>query len=159
MPSAELWWPRGHGGQHMYSVEVRYFDDDSNSKFSDTKGESYQSILRNVGVRSVELMQDAYEPVKASTSTSDPSPASFYFRINGEPIFFRGANLIPFDSIPDRVSQTDRTYILEAAAEANFNSVRIWGGGMYQPDDLYDTADKLGLLVWQEIMLSVSFVY
>ncbi len=89
--------------------------------------------------------------------THDTVPASYYFRINGEPIFFRGANLIPFDSITDRVTKRDRKYILEAAVEANFNAVRIWGGGLYQPDDLYDAADKIGLLVWQEIMLAVSF--
>jgi beta-mannosidase len=71
----------------------------------------------------------------------------FYFRINNENVFVRGANVIPLDSFQSRVVASDREYMLRAAAEANMNMIRIWGGGTYQPDDFYTLADSLGIMV------------
>jgi beta-mannosidase len=165
--NAELWWPRGYGEQRLYVVRVDVTPRDSGSEGKSFRGNKdtvipTQTISRKVGIREVELIQERYPPasklnVKASASSgsANPQPASFYFRINNEPIFMRGANLIPLDSIPARVSTYDRAYLLHAAVEANYNAIRVWGGGYYQADDLYEYADEMGILMWQEIMLAV----
>lgn len=68
----------------------------------------------------------------------------------------RGANFIPIDSFPSRIALTDLQYIMKISAEANMNMIRVWGGGVYQPDAFYDIADEMGILIWQEVMLACS---
>ncbi len=77
---------------------------------------------------------------------------SFGFEVNGVPIFAKGADVIPFDSFPDRVTPEKHRQILESARDANMNMVRLWGGGYYESDDFYDECDRLGLMVWQDFM-------
>eukprot|EP00604_Paraphysomonas_vestita_P004328 CAMPEP_0174825586 /NCGR_PEP_ID=MMETSP1107-20130205/42898_1 /TAXON_ID=36770 /ORGANISM="Paraphysomonas vestita, Strain GFlagA" /LENGTH=405 /DNA_ID=CAMNT_0016057327 /DNA_START=812 /DNA_END=2026 /DNA_ORIENTATION=- len=83
-------------------------------------------------------------------------PQTYYFKINGKPIFARGANFIPIDSFQSRVTQSDREYILQTALESNMNMIRVWGGGIYQPSDFYEMADKMGLMVWEETMYACA---
>jgi beta-mannosidase len=178
MRDAKLWWPRGHGDQHLYSVKVELIpltrEQSTLRRGLATTESSVQSIQRKIGVRSIQLIQEEYSSVdknsfgsssgdagrsqsSASKQASLPSPvpASYYFRINNEPIFMRGANFIPLDSFQSRVHKHDRLYLLHTAMEANYNMLRVWGGGYYQPDDLYDFADEMGILMWQEVMLAV----
>lgn len=163
----KVWWPVGHGEPALHTLEVSY------SAASDAGGDA-QSLKKNIGIRTVELVQEPYVPSDAAMAKSEarskarakegrhqamsaPStPNTFYFRVNGEPIFMRGANIIPLDVFEARVTPTDREYLLQAAVAANYNGLRIWGGGIYQPDDLYDTADRIGLMIWQEVMLACA---
>lgn len=162
MAAAKLWWPRGHGEQALYKVEVRYYavNDKATGPPPPSPPGGIQSMVKFIGVRTVELVQEPFaKEVKGkNTASKSPNPAPFYFLVNGEPVYMRGANMIPLDSFEARVSRGDRQYLMAAAAEANYNTIRVWGGGYYQPDDLYDLADRLGLMMWQEIMLAVSDV-
>ncbi len=99
------------------------------------------------GLRSVELRR---EP--------DQWGRSFTFVVNGIPIFAKGANVIPFDSFPSRVTPERYRQILTAARDANMNMVREWGGGIYESDVFYDICDELGLMVWQEFMFGGDMV-
>jgi len=85
---------------------------------------------------------------------TDGDTESFYFRVNGVPLFSKGSNLIPFTLFPttDNYDQIERTLL--AALAANHNTVRIWGGGIYQSDALHDLADEMGLLMWEEAMFA-----
>ncbi len=74
------------------------------------------------------------------------------FVINGIPIFGKGADVIPFDSFPSRVTEATYRQILQSARDANMNMVREWGGGVYEMDDFYNICDELGLIVWQDFM-------
>lgn len=163
-----LWWPRGFGDAHLYALEVVY----------DVQGSSIQRLTRKIGIRTIELVQDRIETDQELSATGETHPISkgtysrngllgarslytvpattFYLKINGVPIFAKGANFIPMDVFPNRVSKEDRKYMLQAALASNMNMVRVWGGGMYQPDDFYDTADELGLMVWQEMMFACA---
>jgi beta-mannosidase len=174
-----LWWPRGFGEPHLYTLRVVY---------ESTSAEA-QTITRKIGLRTVELVQDpvdaaagagagqqvgvsaAGEPEDAPRGSASRSgkasvdgrsslytvpAATFYLQVNGVPIFAKGANFIPMDVFPNRVTQEDRAYMLHAAAASNMNMIRVWGGGLYQPDDFYDLADELGLMVWQEMMLACA---
>ncbi len=77
---------------------------------------------------------------------------SFEFVVNGIPVFAKGADVIPFDSFPNRVTTADYRRILESARDANMNMIRHWGGGYYETDEFYQICDELGIMVWQDFM-------
>ena len=104
-------------------------------------GRETLSAERATGLRSVRLLRE-----------KDQWGKSFGFEVNGVPIFAKGADVIPFDSFPDRVTPEKHRQILESARDANMNMVRLWGGGYYESDDFYDECDRLGLMVWQDFM-------
>jgi beta-mannosidase len=131
----ELWWSNGLGEQPRYTARVTLIHDES----------SIEARTRTFGIRTLELVR---EP--------DEWGESFFFRLNGVPVFAKGANWIPADSFQDRV--TSRTYrdLLESAAAANMNMIRVWGGGFYEGDAFYDICDELGIMVWQDFMFACS---
>ena len=99
------------------------------------------------GLRSIELRREVTGP-----------NTSFAFVVNGIPIFAKGADVIPFDSFPNRVTPEIHRQILEAARDAHMNMVREWGGGYYESDDFYDICDELGIMVWQEFIFGGDMV-
>src|SRR6266852_1288939 len=128
-----LWYPNGYGQQTLY----KFF-----ATLSLTKGK--KSVVEDTaelrtGLRSLELRRD-----------SDQWGKSFTFVVNGIPIFAKGADVIPFDSFPTRVTPAQRRQILQAARDAHMNMIRHWGGGYYESDDFYDICDELGIMVWQD---------
>ncbi|MEY4119525.1 MAG: hypothetical protein RLZZ116_2853 [Planctomycetota bacterium] len=78
----------------------------------------------------------------------------FLFRLNGAPVFARGANLIP----PPLGSRHEYDWLGEMRRyrETGFNMVRVWGGGNYLPDAFYEACDELGILVWQDFMFACA---
>ncbi|KAH7951364.1 hypothetical protein HPB52_008221 [Rhipicephalus sanguineus] len=88
--------------------------------------------------------------------SNDTQGAEFYFKINGVPIFAKGSNWIPADIFPERVTKAYIRDLLQSAKDANMNMIRVWGGGIYEKDYFYDLADELGILIWQDLMFSVS---
>ena len=127
----KLWYPAGYGGQDRYrfSYTVRIARDIA-----------AQASL-NTGLRSIELRREVTKTGK-----------SFAFVVNGIAIFAKGADVIPFDSFPNRVTPEIHRQILQSARDAHMNMVREWGGGIYETDDFYDICDELGIMVWQEFM-------
>ena len=75
---------------------------------------------------------------------------SFELVVNGIPVFAKGADVIPFDSFPSRVTTADYRRILESARDANMNMIRHWGGGYYETEEFYSICDELGIMVWQD---------
>ncbi|KAM6912817.1 beta-mannosidase [Xenentodon cancila] len=133
----KLWWPSGYGGQDFYRLSVKGFVD----------GVLILNMQSKVFFRSVELVQ---EPVVGSPGLS------FYFRINGMPIFLKGSNWIPAHSFQDQVSPAVLRNLLQSALDANMNALRVWGGGVYEQDLFYDICDALGILVWQDFMFACA---
>lgn len=131
----QLWWPRGYGEQPLYRVTISLASDET---VLDER--EYQ-----IGLRTIELRQ---EP--------DEWGRSFTFVVNGVPIFAKGANWIPADSFPARVSPARLEHLIGSAAAANHNMLRIWGGGYYEDELFYDLCDRLGLLVWQDFMFACA---
>jgi beta-mannosidase len=125
-----LWNPVGYGAQSRYEFRATL----SGPGFDET------TAVRT-GLRSVELRR-----------TRDDIGRSFFFVVNGKPVFAKGADVIPFDSFAPRVTAAQHRQILQSAVDAHMNMVREWGGGYYETDDFYDIADELGILVWQEFM-------
>ncbi|MER6785396.1 glycoside hydrolase family 2 protein [Streptomyces sp. NPDC000658] len=129
VPDAELWWPRGYGGQALYEVELTLRHDDV----------PLDVWRRRVGFRRVEL-----------DASADARGTGFTFVVNGERLFARGVNWIPDDVFPSRVTRERYRRRLRQAADAGVDLVRVWGGGLYESEDFYDACDELGLLVWQD---------
>ncbi|HEX2998906.1 MAG TPA: glycoside hydrolase family 2 protein [Armatimonadota bacterium] len=131
----QLWWPNGMGKQPLYTARIELRAD----------GELVDQREQRFALRSVELrLQD-----------ENGKPA-FFFVINGEPVFARGANWIPSDGFPSRVTPERYHQLLNMACRANLNMLRVWGGGIYEQPEFYDRCDELGILVWQDFMFSLA---
>ncbi|MBN2499474.1 MAG: glycoside hydrolase family 2 protein [Anaerolineales bacterium] len=131
----ELWWPNGYGTQPLYKVKVKLF---AGEKPLDKR-------VYQLGLRTLKLVQEPDEWGK-----------SFKFVVNGVPIFAKGANWIPADSFPTRISDEYIEGLIRDAAIAHQNMLRVWGGGFYEEERFYDLCDQYGILVWQDFIFSCS---
>ncbi|MCE4553917.1 beta-mannosidase [Roseateles cellulosilyticus] len=125
------WYPAGYGAQPMYTVRATLTQE----------SEELARAERRTGLRTVELRRE-----------KDAWGRSFAFVINGIPVFAKGANMIPLDSFPSRVTRARQRAMLETARRANMNMLRLWGGAYYESDAFYEEADALGILIWQDFM-------
>ncbi|WP_412030152.1 glycoside hydrolase family 2 protein [Deinococcus yunweiensis] len=133
VPSPELWWPRTYGAQRLYTATMTL-----------ERGRTVlEHVERRLGARHLRLAQ---EPVAGESGTS------FTFVVNGVPVFAGGVNWIPEDLLLNRVTPAQYRDRLEQAADGNMVMIRVWGGGIYEPDTFYDSCDDLGLLVWQDFL-------
>ncbi|MCC8136547.1 MAG: glycoside hydrolase family 2 protein [Clostridiales bacterium] len=134
----QLWWPNGYGDQKLYTVTVELMDAAAGSAVLDT-------WTRRIGLRTMTMHRE-----------KDQWGESFACQVNGVDIFSMGADYIPEDHLLGRVTpQTTRT-LLEKCKWANFNAIRVWGGGYYPEDWFYDACDELGLVVWQDFMFACA---
>ena len=124
----KLWWPAGQGEQPLYELTTNL------------EGEK---TVRQIGLRKLEWI---VEP--------DEIDHTFKCRINGRDITMLGANWIPADAIPSRITPPVIRDLLESAKAANMNMLRIWGGGQYEPDYFYELCDELGILLWHDFMFA-----
>lgn len=132
----KLWWPIGMGEPNLYNYEVTLFEDGV---------ETYQKSGK-FGFRTVELDQSPLSDSKFACK----------FKINGKEIFLKGANWIPLDIMTGCITEEKYNAALEKALEANFNCLRVWGGGIYEKDIFFDLCDEKGMLVWQDIQLACA---
>ncbi|MCD4684229.1 MAG: glycoside hydrolase family 2 protein [Bacteroidales bacterium] len=130
----KLWWPNGLGDQHLYKLIFAL----------ETKNAKDQKTER-IGLRTIKLVQ---EP--------DSIGSSFYFEVNGWPVFMKGANYIPQDNFLARVTDEKYQQTIQNAVDANMNMLRVWGGGIYEKDIFYDLCDENGILVWQDFMFACN---
>lgn len=131
-----LWWPNGLGEHPLYTVHV---------KLCDTNGQLLEKKQLRIGLRTltVSRAQDAWG-------------SEFAFVINGVKIFAMGADYIPEDCVYSRIDRRRIKYLIDTAADSNFNCLRVWGGGYYPSDDFYDLCDEAGLIVWQDLMYACN---
>ena len=127
----QLWWPNEMGEQPTYDFEVCL---KKNGKVLDTK--SFRS-----GIRTFEMVD---EP--------DSIGRAFYFKVNGVPMYAKGANYVPEEMIETWINADNTVRLLQEAKDAHFNMLRVWGGGIYPSDDFFNICDSLGILVWEDFM-------
>jgi len=132
----KLWQPNGWGDPNLYDIKISLQKD---SKILDNKTE-------RIGLRTIELIQE-----------KDTKGKSFYFKVNGNPMYIKGTNWIPSDSFSPRITKEKYQKLIKDSKEANMNMIRVWGGGIYEDDKFYKACDENGILVWQDFMFAGSF--
>lgn len=138
LANPQLWWPNGYGEHPLYDVNFSVVCEGAETEFPSFK----------YGVRTVEL--------DTSPLYEQGEERLFTWVVNGQPIFCKGGDWIPSDSIYARVSNEKYEILIREAIEANFNALRIWGGGLYEHDIFYELCDKNGLLLWHDFMFACS---
>jgi beta-mannosidase len=132
-----LWWPNGYGDQPLYRAKVQVLVD---GKVSDTREVEF-------GIRKVRMLPNPTAPADAYNLT---------YTINGVKIFAGGGNWAPPDLLPGRITDERYDSLLRLAKQANFNFLRIWGGGLVEKEAFYKCCDRYGIMVWQEFPLSCA---
>ena len=135
VPNPQLWWPNGYGAQPLYTVHVALVQN----------GQVVDATERRIGLRTMTVVRE-----------KDAWGESFDQCVNGLRMFAMGADYIPEDNLLARVTPARTFKLLEQCVAANFNSVRVWGGGYYPDDWFYDACDELGLVVWQDFMFACA---
>ncbi len=125
-----LWWPNGYGEQPLYSLKVAC---------------NGQEISQQIGLRKLEIVNKA-----------DEIGLPLVFRVNGVDIFAKGADWIPCDARMRHCDEARTANLLASAAQAHMNMLRIWGGGKFEDDFFYETCDRLGLLIWHDMMFACA---
>ncbi len=126
----QLWYCNTMGKQPLYTVSASVISDE---------GMTADKKEKRIGLRTLFLDRK-----------KDKYGSCFCFYINGEPIFAKGANLVPLHMIYTSVTNEDIRNVLEKCRDANMNMLRVWGGGFYESDEFYDLCDEMGILVWQD---------
>ncbi len=133
----KLWWPRGYGEQYLYNITVILKDKESCRELDRWE--------RRIGLRTMTM-----------STAADEYGNEFAPVVNGVKVFAMGADYIPEDHLLGRVTEKTTRNLLEKAVFANFNTIRVWGGGYYPDDRFFDICDELGLMVWQDFMFACA---
>ncbi len=131
----KLWQPNGWGEQHLYDVSVGLHI--NNELISEKK--------HKIGLRDVKFVQE-----------KEKNGQSFYFQINGKPLFAKGANYIPGEILTTKQDKAYYDQLFDNILAANMNMIRVWGGGIYENDYFYELADQKGILIWQDFMFACT---
>lgn len=126
IPDPPLWWPNGAGERRFFGYSVPV---------------AGKTLKGRIGLRKLEL---------------DTSDGGMTFKVNGRALFMKGANWIPCSAYDNEQTPDRYRNLLESAAKANMNMIRLWGGGQYEKDAFYDLCDELGLLVWHDQMFACA---
>lgn len=127
LPAIEPWWPRTHGEPKLYDARLTI------------DGQSHSLGL--VGFRRIEIDRG-------------PDGRGFGLVVNGEPVFCRGAVWTNAEILRLPGAAEDYAPWLTLAAEAGMNMIRIGGTMTYESADFFRLCDRLGLLVWQDLMFA-----
>ncbi|MBP92817.1 MAG: beta-mannosidase, partial [Flavobacteriaceae bacterium] len=129
------WWPHNLGNPYLYDIKVLVKKDNI----------ILDSISAKKGLRTINLITE-----------KDSLGASFYFEVNGKPIYAKGANYIPQHSMQNKVTDEHYNNLLNNVVEANMNMLRVWGGGIYENNIFYNLCDEKGILIWQDFMFACA---
>lgn len=133
-----LWYPSGYGDQPLYTLAATLFEGE---------GKTMDSVTKKVGIREAKLIQ---RPLVDEPGTT------FFFEVNGIPIFCGGSNWIPGDSFLPRITSQKYRDWVQLLVEGNQVMARVWGGGIYEEDSFYDACDELGILLWQDFLFACA---
>ncbi len=136
----KLWWVRGYGEQPLYDLQIELVH----------KGQVIDCHKKQIGLRTLTV---------STEKDPDGKGSEFCFVINGMKIFSMGANFIPMDNLLGRITCQRWEKLIQQALDANFNTLRVWGGGYYPDDAFYEECDKHGIIIWQDFMVACANIW
>lgn len=131
----QRWMPNGWGEPVLYDFIARVSSD----------GRMVAEKKQRIGLRTLRVINE-----------KDAGGESFYFEVNGVPMFAKGANYIPADALLPAMTDDRYNVLFRDIKEANMNMIRVWGGGTYEDDRFYNLADENGILIWQDFMFACT---
>ncbi len=132
----QLWYPRGYGEHPLYAYRVELIRD----------GQVIDSRSGNLAFREIQLSQKPF----------DENRMEYKLSINGKEVFIKGSNWVPAECFIGSIRDEKYARLIQQAADANFNMLRVWGGGIYEKDIFYDICDRMGMMVWQDLMFACA---
>ncbi len=146
-PNPQLWWPHDHGKPYLYTSTISLMDH---------SGKIIQTTESKIGFRRIKLVMNegAWREPEGFPKSRSVSPAQL--EINGRRIFCKGTNWVNPEIFPGIITRERYNELLNMAKEANFNILRIWGGGIVNKESFFELCDEKGLLVWQEFPLACN---
>jgi beta-mannosidase len=141
LDTPQLWWTHQLGEPFLYDVKCSL----SMPYGGSTEGVILDEMVVKVGLREIKLV-----------TKKDEKGETFYFTLNGLPVFIKGANYIPQSLFQERVKYENYEKLIESTVKGNMNMLRIWGGGIYEDKAFYDLCDEKGVLVWQDFMYACA---
>jgi beta-mannosidase len=133
IPDPEIWWPNGLGAHPLYQVTAVLYNKDA----------KIHSKQVRTGLRTINIERK-----------KDQTGESFGIMVNGKQVFCKGANWIPADAMPGQLTESHYKQLLQSCVDANMNMLRVWGGGLYEPDVFYEFCDENGLMIWHDFMFA-----
>lgn len=124
----KLWWPRTHGKQPLYDLEVSLV----------SQGMTLDVCTKRIGFRRLEKKGD------------------MGFLINGHPLKLWGGNLAQADTVSGCYHRERMQELLLLAETAHFNCLRVWGESEILPEEFYEECDRRGILLWQDFYLGYN---
>ena len=141
VPAPARWWPVGYGEQPLYELEVVL----RVAGGGGVESPALDHWRRRIGLRTVDL-----------DTGRDEHGTAFVLKVNGTPVFVKGANWIPDDHLLTRIDRSRLARRIDQAVGANLNLLRVWGGGIYESEDFYELCDAAGVMVWQDFLLACA---
>lgn len=138
IPEAHLWWCNGMGEAYLYTVTVTA---------ADASGRVLDIREQRLGLRTIALI----EPELPDNETG------FTFVLNGERVFCKGANHVPCDCLPGRITAEKELALVKLARDEHMNMLRIWGGGVYSSEAMMNACDEMGIMVWHDFMYACGY--
>ena len=138
IPQARLWWCNGLGEAYLYTVEVRV---------EDASGAVLDSVTKRLGLRTIALTEPVF----------DNGESGFTFVLNGVEVFCKGANHVPCDCLPGRITAERERALVTLARDQHMNMLRVWGGGVYSSEAFMDACDEMGIMVWHDFMYACGY--
>ncbi len=135
IPKPELWYTNGLGKANLYHATLSI----------KRSGKLLDQRSLAIGLKRLELVRE-----------KDAFGESFFFRLNGKPVFMKGANYIPQHSFVTELRDSNYKGLVKLAKDANMNMLRVWGGGLYEDEAFYEQCDRNGILVWQDLMFACA---
>ncbi|MBQ4638996.1 MAG: hypothetical protein IJB69_00565 [Clostridia bacterium] len=138
IPKARLWWCNGLGDAHLYRVEVT---------LTNQQGDQVDVRTQLMGLRTISLQEPQMEA----------GETGFVFHLNGVPVFCKGANHVPCDCLPGRITPEKERALIALARDEHMNMLRVWGGGVYASEALMNACDEMGIMVWHDFMYACGY--
>lgn len=138
IPQAHLWWCNGMGEPYLYDVKVKLYSD---------SGNVLDEKLQRLGLRTIALTEPPLEN----------GETGFIFMLNGKKVFCKGANHVPCDCLPGRITAETECRLIALAKDTHMNMLRVWGGGVYASEAFMTACDKSGLMVWHDFMFACGY--